>query len=100
MDSEIFKTLGGKILLGALKAPFKKLVENAGLDYAEVREKMAGKVYPFGIDVQDEEIKDLIKAGIIDPVKVVRYALQNAVSVAIMIITCSCLITDIPKEEK
>lgn len=91
--------LGAIILKMALIQPFRRLVENAGLDYAEVRERMAGKVYPFGIDVQDEEIKDLIKSGIIDPVKVTRCALQNAVSVAVMVLTTNCLISDVPKED-
>ena len=66
------------ILKEALKAPFKRLIENSGFDYAEIREKMAGSKYPQGIDVLDGEIKDLIKEGIIDPVLVTRSALENA----------------------
>lgn len=84
----------------ALKQPFIQLVTNAGLDYAEVRERMAGKDYPFGVDVMDGEIKNLIEAGIIDPVRVTRSALENAVSVAGMICSTNTLITDIPKEDK
>lgn len=87
-------TLGAKILKEALKAPFKRLITNSGLDYAEIREKMSGHSYPDGIDVIDGEIKDLIKAGVIDPVKVTRFALENAVSVAVMAMTVECLITD------
>ena len=95
-----YSTPGSKIFLEALKAPFIQLVTNAGLDYAEVREKMAGKDYPFGVDVNDGQVKDLIVAGVIDPVRVVRSALENSVSVATMIMTCNSLITDIPKEDK
>ncbi|MFZ5845734.1 MAG: chaperonin GroEL, partial [Patescibacteria group bacterium] len=87
-------SLGGKILLEALKSPFKRIIENSGLDYAEIREKMSGHSYPEGVDVTDGQIKNLIEAGIIDPVKVTRSALENAVSVAIMVCTTSTLITD------
>lgn len=86
------------ILFEAIKEPFKKLVENAGLDYAEVLGKL-GK-YPSGIDVSDGEVKDMIKSGIIDPFKVVRSALENAVSVATMILTTNCLISEPYEKEK
>ena len=96
----------GGILGKALQQPLIKLVENSGLDYTEIRGKLLieeqladGILYPMGIDVMDGEIKDLIKAGIIDPVKVTKSALVNAVSVAVMVITCACLIVD-EREEK
>ena len=92
-------TLGQDILFEAMKAPFKRLMENSGLDYAEIREKMSGHDYPEGVDVTDGKVKNLIEAGIIDPVKVTRSALENAVSVASMVITTNCLIVDAPKEE-
>ena len=60
----------------------------------------SGKEYPFGIDVIDGEIKDMIKVGIIDPVKVTRSALENAISIATMILTTDTLITDLPEEVK
>ena len=92
-------TLGALILKTALQAPFRRLVENSGLDYAEVREKMAGHKYPDGIDVMSGEVKNLIEAGIIDPIKVARSGLENAVSIACAIITTETLITDMaPKE--
>jgi len=93
-------TLGSSLLKIALCRPFQRLVENSGLDYAEVREKMAGKKYPYGIDVIDGKVKNLIEAGVIDPLKVVRSALENAVSIACMCMTCEFLITDYVKEEK
>ena len=92
-------TLGANILKTALLSPFKRLVENSGMDYAEVRERMAGQDYPFGIDVMDGQIKDLIKAGVIDPVKVTRSALENAVSIACAVITTETLITDEPPKD-
>ena len=93
-------TLGASILKTALQAPFRRLIENSGLDYAEVREKMAGHGYPEGIDVMDGEIKNLIEAGIIDPVKVARSALENAVSIAVMCATTETLITDFVPNDK
>lgn len=98
-ESESTGKVDSRILIKALKKPFVKLVTNAGLDYAEVREKLAGKKYPFGIDVTDGQVKDLIEAGIIDPVKVTRSALENSVSVAGMIMSTNTVITDM-KEEK
>lgn len=86
------------ILKSALKAPFRKLIENSGLDYAEVLRSMGNKKYPFGVDVRDGNIKDLIKAGIIDPTGVTESALTNAVSASLNIMTTDTLITDV--EEK
>ena len=99
-DSKELSTDGGRILKEALKAPFKKLLENAGLDYAEMLQRLSGKDYPWGIDVLDGKAKNLIEAGIIDPHKVVRSSLENAVSVAVMCVTTECLVADIPKEDE
>ena len=82
------------ILKEALKAPFKRLIENSGLDYADIREQMAGKDYPFGIDVLDGNIKDMLKEGILDPALVTKSALENAVSVSTMAMTTNFLVTD------
>ena len=81
------------ILRNALKEPFKRLLSNAGLEYAEVLQKLS-KGYPEGIDVTTGEATDLIKAGIIDPTRVARSALQNAVSVSLMVLTTDVLIVD------
>jgi len=91
------ETVGGRILAEALKSPFKKLLDNSGLDYAEVLQKFSKGEINYGIDVIDGKYKDLIKAGIIDPVKVTRSALENAVSVAVMVITTACLVTEVTK---
>jgi len=95
----VSKKIDLRILRNALQVPFKRIISNSGLDYGDIREKMAGKNYPFGIDVTDGKVKNLIKAGIIDPIKVVRTALENAISIACAVITTDCLITDVlPKE--
>ena len=92
-------SVGAKILREALLGPFKRLVDNAGYDYAEVWGKMQSVKYPIGIDVMDGEFKDMIKAGILDPVKVTRSALTNAVSAATMMLTTACIITDDVKDD-
>ena len=88
------------ILRRALRQPFKRLVENAGLDLVDVWSEIKGKQYPYGIDVEDGEVKDLIATGIIDPVKVTRSALENSVSIACMVMTTDTLISELPKEKE
>ena len=100
MAQKAFSTIGGHIIHESLKKPLKKILENSGFDYAEKLKELSGKEYPFGIDVIDGEIKDMIETGIIDPVKVTRSALENAISIATMIITTDTLITDLPEEVK
>jgi len=87
-----YMDIGSGILSEALKEPFKRLVENSGLDYAEVWKSVK---YPVGIDVLDGQVKDLIKAGIIDPTKVLTQALTNAVSVASIAMSTNSLITHV-----
>ena len=79
----------------------RAIAENAGLDGAVVVNRvrqMKGKA--DGYDADKDAYCDLVEAGIIDPAKVVRTALQNAASVAALLLTTSCLVTDIPKEEE
>lgn len=91
-------SIGERVFTLALKAPFKKLMENSGLDYAEALLKLSGKRYPYGIDVIDGEVKNMIDSGIIDPVKVLRCAIENAVSIAGMCLTTNTLITEVKDE--
>ncbi len=97
---------GANILYAALDRPFRKLVENAGRDSGEVlaglevaTSEAKGKKENIGFNVMSMEYGDLIAQGIIDPAKVTRSALQNAVSVATMVLTTECLIADEPKKE-
>jgi chaperonin GroEL len=81
------------------------IAENAGRDGAvvveEVRRRQKSKKNPnIGYDVMGEELADMYQKGIIDPVKVTRSAVENAASIAAMILTTEALITDIPEEEK
>jgi chaperonin GroEL len=97
--------VGVNIVRKALEAPIRKLAANAGQDGSviidTVRRTAAEKDNKnIGYNVLTDEYTDMIKAGVIDPVKVVRGALENAASIAAMILTTDVLITDIPEEEK
>ena len=84
-----------------LQTPLRQIVENAGLDGAVVAGKLLeGSDTSFGFDAQKLDYVDLIKAGIIDPTKVVRTALQDAASVAGLMITTEAIITDKPEDNK
>lgn len=93
------KLTGSKIVKKALEAPMGLLAENAGEDGNVVIANIKKKEKGFGFNVLTGEYVDMIKAGIIDPAKVTRVALQNAVSVAMMILTTEGLVTDIPEPE-
>ena len=97
--------VGINIVKKALEAPIRKLASNAGQDGSviidTVRRTAAEKKNPnIGFNVLTSQYTDMIKAGVIDPVKVVRGALENAASIASMILTTDVLITDIPEENK
>jgi chaperonin GroEL len=95
---------GLKILRRALEEPMRMIAQNAGLDGAVVIEKVrmlhAEKQNNIGYDVLANNYVDMLEAGIIDPVKVTRSAVENACSIAAMILTTSALVTDIPEKEK
>jgi chaperonin GroEL len=92
---------GINIIRRALQAPIRQIVENAGLDGAVVAGKLLESTDTnFGFDAQKLDYCDLIKAGIIDPTKVVRAALQGAASVASLLITTEALIADAPEDKK
>jgi chaperonin GroEL len=93
--------VGVNILSESLTEPIKKIVENAGEDSEAVLRKVeSSKEEDYGFNVMTMEYGSMIKAGIIDPAKVTRSAVQNAVSVAMMVLTTEALITDIPEEKK
>lgn len=91
---------GVNIVKRALQAPVRQIAENAGIDGAIVAGKLAeSKDISYGFNAQSMEYTDMFKAGIIDPTKVVRTALQDAASVASLIITTEAVITDEPVEK-
>lgn len=91
--------LGLEIVRKALVEPLRWIALNAGFDGSIVIEKVKDGKEAFGFNALTEEYEDLIKAGVIDPKKVVRCALQNAASVASLLITTECMIADKPKKE-
>ncbi|MBN1162886.1 chaperonin GroEL [Patescibacteria group bacterium] len=104
LDLEGDEATGVRILVEALEKPTRLIVENAGLDggrvLAEIDRQSVQKKNPrLGFNVMTMKYVDMVEDGILDPAKVTRSALQNAVSVAIMIMTTDALVTDVPKKE-
>jgi len=93
--------LGVNILIKALESPLRQIAVNAGYEGATVVEKVKASKEPYyGFDALTEKYTDMIAEGIIDPAKVVRIALQNAASVAGLLLTTEGLVTEIPEQEK
>ena len=90
--------VGFKIVKRALEEPIRQIAVNAGLDGAVISEKAKEKK-GIGFDAAKMEWTDMVKAGIIDPAKVTRSALQNAASIASLLLTTECAITDIPEKQ-
>lgn len=91
---------GVEIVRNAMRTPLARIVENSGIDPSEVSTKVLASSDPnYGYNAQTEEFGDLTAAGVIDPTKVVRCALQNAVSVAGLVLTTECMIAN-KKEEQ
>ena len=91
---------GVSIIKAVLEKPLRAIAENAGKDSNEVLQKVASLQSGWGFDANTGEYVDMIKAGIIDPVKVVRSALMNAASVASLILTTEAIVTDLPEPKE
>jgi chaperonin GroEL len=91
---------GGLIVARALPAPLKRIAENAGQNGAVVAERVKEKEFNVGFNAANNEYTDMIAAGIVDPAKVTRSALQNAASIAGMVLTTECIVVDKPEKEK
>ncbi|HGY54184.1 MAG TPA: chaperonin GroEL [Caldithrix abyssi] len=94
------KQIGVDIVRRALEEPIRQIVANAGLEGSVIVNKVMEKNGAFGFNAQKEEYEDLLKAGVIDPTKVTRSALENASSVAGLLLMTEALIADKPEEEK
>lgn len=90
---------GLNILKRALEEPIRQIAQNAGIDGAVVVQKVREGTGEFGFNAQTMVYEDLIKAGVVDPTKVIRTALENAVSAASMLLTTEAVIADLPKKE-
>ena len=92
---------GVKIVLRALEEPIRQIASNAGVEGSIVVEKIRNNASgSFGYDARKEEYVDMIEAGILDPTKVTRSALQNAASIAAMLLTTESIVADIPEKEE
>ena len=91
--------VGFKIVKRALEEPIRQISENAGLDGSIVADKAKNEKKGIGFNAATMVWEDMIKAGIIDPAKVTRSALQNAASIASLLLTTECAITDLPSDE-
>lgn len=92
--------IGAQIVARALVAPLKQLVTNAGLESSIIVERVKKAGIYVGYNVAKDKFEHLVKAGVIDPTKVTRSALQNAASISSMLLTTEALITDLPEDEK
>ena len=90
---------GINIIERAVEEPIRQIVENAGLEGSVVVSKIKDGKDDFGFNAKNEKYENMLKAGIIDPAKVVRVALENASSVAGMLLTTECVISEIPSKE-
>jgi chaperonin GroEL len=94
------RKLGAEIILRALEAPAKQIAENSGMNGAVVvAEILAAKGVNIGYNARTGVYEDLVKTGVVDPAKVVRVALQNAASVAGLLLTVEAMITDLADDE-
>lgn len=98
-DFEGDEKTGVKIILRALQEPVRQIAENAGLEGSVVVENVMNEKPGVGFDALNNKYVDMIKSGIVDPTKVTRSALQNAASVASMILTTEAAVADIPKDD-
>ena len=91
--------VGARIALRAMEEPFRQIVNNAGVEASVVLEKVRNEKGAFGYNAQSGDYGDMLEMGIIDPAKVTRSALQNACSIAGLMLTTEVMVTDAPKED-
>ena len=94
------KKIGARIVQRALEAPLRQIVHNAGYESAVVLEKVKNEKGAFGFNADTEKFEDLMAAGVIDPTKVVRYAVQNAASVAGLMLATEAMVAEKPEDKK
>jgi len=104
-DSHPDERIGFRIVKRALEEPMRQIAENSGADGSIIVEQVRAKQQEsenerFGFNALTSEIEDLVKAGIVDPLKVVRTALENAVSIATLFLTTEALVVEKPEEKK
>ena len=99
MKLEGDEEVGVRIVKKALEEPLKMIANNAGMEGSIVVEKVKEKKGAYGFNARTDKYEDMIAAGVIDPTKVTRFALQNAASVASLMLTTQCMVADKPEEK-
>jgi len=99
MKLEGDEAVGVRIVKKALEEPLRMIANNAGMEGSIVVEKVKDKKGAYGFNARTDKYEDMIAAGVIDPTKVTRFALQNAASVASLMLTTQCMVADKPKDE-
>jgi chaperonin GroEL len=98
---EADETIGIMIVRRALEEPIRQIAENAGMEGSIVVEKVRSNTDPrYGYNAQTDVFEDLVEAGVIDPTKVARTALQNAASIASLLLTTECVVVEKKEEDK
>jgi chaperonin GroEL len=92
--------IGATIVASALTAPLKRIAENAGVNGSVVAEHVKNKSFNEGYNAATGEYVDMLAAGIVDPAKVTRSGLQNAASIAGMVLTTECIVADLPEKKE
>jgi len=92
--------VGASIIRRSIESPLKQLCVNSGVDGGVAVQRVMDAKGAFGFNVATGEFEDLVKAGVVDPTKVTRTALQNAASVAGLLLTTECMITEIPEKKE
>ena len=100
LKAEGEEIVGVNIMKKALEFPMRQIAENAGKDGSVVIENVKKSAAGMGYNAATDEYVDMIKAGIIDPLKVTRSALQNASSVAAMVLSTEAVVTDLPSKDE
>jgi chaperonin GroEL len=94
------EVIGVSIVQRALEEPLRWIANNAGVEGAIVVQRVKEGEGAFGLNAETGAYEDLMKAGIVDPTKVVRTALENAASISALLLTTETIVTEIPEEEK
>ena len=100
VDLEGEEQNGVRLVMRAVEEPVRQIANNAGAEGSIVVERIKGEKAAFGFNAESSEYEDLMKSGIIDPTKVVRFALQNAASVAALLLTTEAMVAEKPKEKE
>lgn len=100
IEAEGDEAIGIQIIRNCLAMPLRQLVDNAGMESALIVEEVRRGKGSYGFNVATRQYSDLIKDGVLDPAKVTRTALQNAASIAGLLLVTECMVTEIPQEEK